>query len=241
MTDLSAALGVPGVRVLVSERADGSMGFTGAPDRAAVGQARERFLAAAGFDPAAAAGALQVHGREILRAGPGDRGRGGLDPVRSLGEADGLVTVEPGLPLLALSADCVVAALAPRDGSAVAVFHAGWRGAAAGVAGAAVQALAEASGTPPDALRAVLGPAIGPCCYEVGEEVAAAFPRHLRPGRGERPHLDLPGAVRGALLRAGLRAEAVAGPGPCTLCSGGWFSHRRGDGERDRHAAARGR
>jgi hypothetical protein len=215
------------------------MGFTGAPDPAAVRGARSRFLEGAGADPAAAAAVRQVHGARVLAAGPAERGRGGLDPGGSLGEADGILTAEAGLPLLVLSADCVVAALATSDGRALSVFHAGWRGAAAGIAGAAVAALAERSGAPPGAMRAVLGPAIGPCCYEVGEEVAAAFPGFLRPGRGERPHLDLPGAVRGALAAAGVPEGAVAGAGECTLCGRGWFSHRRGDGGRQMLAAWR--
>lgn len=215
------------------------MGFTGAPDPAAVREARSRFLGGAGADPAAAAAVRQVHGARVLAAGPGERGRGGLDPAASLGEADGILTAEADLPLLVLSADCVVAALAPDDGRALAVFHAGWRGAAAGIPGAAVAALAGRSGAPPSAMRAVLGPAIGPCCYEVGEEVAAAFPGFLRPGRGERPHLDLPGAVRGALAAAGVPEEAVAAAGGCTLCGEGWFSHRRGDAGRQVLAAWR--
>ena len=239
MIDLSGPLGVPSVRVVVSGRDDGPMGFTGAPDPEPVREARRRFLAGTGLDPEAAAAVLQVHGARVLRAGPGDAGRGGLDPARSLGEADGIVTAEPGLPLLVLSADCVVAALAADDGRAVAVLHAGWRGAAAGAPAEAVRALASASGAPPARLRAVLGPAIGPCCYEVGEEVAAAFPGFLREGSRGRPHLDLPGAVRAGLAAAGLPAGAVGPAGPCTRCGGRWFSHRAGDAGRILLAAAR--
>ncbi|HEU4393942.1 MAG TPA: laccase domain-containing protein, partial [Planctomycetota bacterium] len=159
MTDLGAALGVPGVRAAVSGRADGPMGFTGAPDPDAVRAARRAFLGALGLDAAAAVAVRQVHGRRVLLAGPDLRGRGGLDPALGAGDADGLVTREAGLPLLALAADCVVAVLASADGRAVGAVHAGWRGAVERAPGAAVVTLAEAAGHPPAMLRAALAPA----------------------------------------------------------------------------------
>lgn len=240
MIDLAAALGVAGVRALVSGRADGNMGFTGAPDPEAVRGARRRFLEAAGMEAAAAAAVRQVHGNRVLRAGPGDRGRGGLDPASLLGDADGIATTEKGLPILALAADCCVGVLAAEDGRGAAVFHSGWRGALARTPAAAVRALGEALGIPGSSLRAVLAPAIGPCCYEVGEEVVASFREGFGagagawflPGRGGGPRLDLPAAVRAGLIDAGLPPGAVAPAGPCTLCAGGWFSHRGGDAGR---------
>ena len=210
--------------IAVSGRADGNMAFGGAPDADAVRAARARFLARSGMDPAAAACVRQVHGCRVLVAGPADRGR-------VLGEADGIVTAERGLPLLVLGADCCVGALeAP---GALGVFHAGWRGAKAGAPAATVAALVREFGVRPADLRATLGPAIGPCCYEVGEEVAREFPGRMR-GR----NLDLPGAVRAGLLAAGVPAEAVSPAGPCTRCGDGWFSHRRGDPGRQVLAAA---
>jgi copper oxidase (laccase) domain-containing protein len=242
VTPLSGALGAAHVVCAVSGRAEGSLGFTGAPDRAAVRAARVRFLEAAGMDPAAAAGVRQVHGAEahVVRAA----GCGGLDPSRSPGEGDVLATEGFGIPLLVLGADCVVGALAAVDGRAVAAFHAGWRGAAAGAAAAAVRAL-EGLGVPAADQRAVLGPAIGPCCYEGGEEVAAAFRGRgggaslLRPGPRGRPHLDLPRAVAEDLVAAGVPRGAVHAPGPCTSCrNADWFSHRRGDAGRQGLAVA---
>jgi len=257
--DLAPALGVPGVRVAVSTRSEGSLGFTGAPDREAVRAARREFLGGAGVAPADAVSVRQVHGAKVLAFREEDRGKGGLDPDLSPGEADGATTGCAGLGLLVLGADCVVAALAADDGSAVAAFHAGWRGAAAGAPVAAVEALVREYGVPPSRLRAVLGPAIGPCCYEVGPEVAEAFRATgrdagdwLRPGPRGRPHLDLPGVVRAALIAAGLPAAAVGPAGQCTACDregaapgrGGaspdrWFSHRRGDGGRQGLVVAR--
>jgi YfiH family protein len=193
------------------------MGFTRAPDPEEVRAARRRFLDAAGMDPAAAVSVLQVHGSRVLRAG---REAAGL----LLGEADGLVTAERGLPLLVLSADCCVGVVAAGDGRALGVFHAGWRGAAAGAPAATVRTLEREFGVAPASMRAVLGPAIGPCCYEVGEEVAREFPGCMA---GRR--LDLPGAVRAGLAAAGIPPASIGPAGPCTLCGEGWFSHRRGD------------
>src|SRR4029078_2432624 len=87
--------------------------------------------------------------------------------------ADGLWTDEPDLPILAMSADCLPIVLA-RTGArapAVAVLHAGWRGLLEGIVAAGVQALGDGT------LTAAIGPGIGPCCYEVGGEVAAPVPR----------------------------------------------------------------
>lgn len=233
----------PFLAVACSGREQGTMGFTGAPDPSLVRHHRETFLRASGMDPEAAAGMGQVHGTDILVAGAGARGAGGMEPSRSLGRADGMVTAQRSLPLLALGADCCVVALWHREGRAAGVFHAGWRGAAAGVAGAAVASLCEVAGAPPGELAALFAPSIGRCCYQVGPEVEAAFRAavpaevvegRFRPDGGDRLRLDLPGLVGDALRTAGLPPEAVSPPGPCTRCDGDrWFSHRAGDGGRN--------
>ena len=100
----------------------------------------------------------QVHSSRVLHAAPAMRGE----------RADGLWTDEPGLPILAMSADCLPIVLARTGPSepAVAVLHAGWRGLLEGIAAAGAYALGDVE------LTAAIGPGIGPCCYEVGEEVA---------------------------------------------------------------------
>lgn len=131
------------------------------------------------------------------------------------GEADALVATRNQLALSVITADCVPLLLA--SGDAVAAVHAGWRGLAGGVIAAAVAALP--TGTGPR--RAWLGPAIGPCCYEVGEEVAAAVVASSSPavatsGPRGRPHLDLRRAARAQLAGAGVHEVSVVGP--CTRC-----------------------
>ena len=149
----------------------------------------------------------QIHSPTVHRAAPGRRGTPG----------DGLWTDEPAIPLLAMSADCLPIAVAATDGRRrLAVLHAGWRGLSEGVVAAGVAALGEG----PKA--AVIGPAIGPCCYEVGGEVAELFDPDLT----MRGKLDLWTAAERALRRAGV--DRVDRTDVCTHDHPGlYFSHRR--------------
>lgn len=110
----------------------------------------------------------QVHGADVLVA----REASGLCP-----EADIIVSGNPALALAVAAADCVPLLIADRRNGAVAAAHAGWRGTAAGVAGAAVAALAREFGCRPGDLTAAAGPSIGACCYEVGVDVRDRFIR----------------------------------------------------------------
>jgi len=152
----------------------------------------------------------QVHGTLVRRARPGDRDE----------HADGLWTDEPGLPMLAMSADCLPIALARTNGGApgLAVLHVGWRGLADGVVVSGVEALG-------GRVAAVIGPGIGPCCYEVGPEVAARFDGDLLEDR----KLDLWTAAERALKAAGV--GDVERTDICTSCNPDlYFSHRRDRG-----------
>jgi copper oxidase (laccase) domain-containing protein len=119
--------------------------------------------------------------------------------------------------MLAFAADCLPIAVARTDGDRrLAVLHAGWRGLAEGVVAAGVETLG------PGETAAVVGPAIGPCCYEVGDEVSALFDEDLTvDGR-----LDLWSAAERALRRAGV--ARVDRTDLCTRCHPElFFSHRR--------------
>ncbi|HVS01294.1 MAG TPA: polyphenol oxidase family protein [Thermoanaerobaculia bacterium] len=176
----------------------------------------ESLRRAAGPGPRVAA-LRQVHSAEVRPAAPGFCGRG-----------DALVTSRPGLAPSVITADCVPLLLASP--ASVAAVHAGWRGIVAGVVSSALARLDE-----PDRAAAWIGPAIGPCCYEVGPEVAdqvvaAAGPEVVRPGPGPRPHLDLRLAVARQLAHRGVtRVHQV---GPCTRCHPELLWSYRRDGER---------
>jgi polyphenol oxidase len=156
---------------------------------------------------------FQVHSACVLRAAPGMRGE----------HADGLWTDEPGLPILAMSADCLPIVLARVGKPGVAVLHAGWRGLLAGIVAAGTDALGG------EKLVAAVGPAIGPCCYEVGDEVAAPFRARFGDDVVRGSRLDLWTSAERALLAAGV--ERVDRFDRCTFCEPEtFFSHRRDAG-----------
>jgi YfiH family protein len=157
----------------------------------------------------------QVHSPRVLRAAPGVRGEQG----------DGLWTDEADLPILALSADCLPIAVARvlTDEHAVVVLHVGWRGLLAGILEAGADAIR--GGT----LAAAIGPGIGPCCYEVGEEVAAPFRRRFGDDVVRDGRLDLWTSAERALRAAGV--AHVERFDRCTACEPDtFFSHRRDHG-----------
>jgi polyphenol oxidase len=146
----------------------------------------------------------------------------------NVGECDSLATDRPGVALVIQTADCVPILLAAPG--AVGAAHAGWRGSAQNVAASAVAAL-ERLGAAPATLRAWLGPSIGPCCYEVGGEVAAQFAGDfVRAGCSSGYRLDLR-AVNVAQLEAeGVPRASISVHPICTKCGGEGFASYRRDG-----------
>ena len=137
-----------------------------------------------------------------------------------MGEGDGLWTDRAGVPMLAFSADCLPIALARKNGSAgLALLHAGRLGLLAGIVEAGVASL----GGP---VAAIVGPGIGPCCYEVGEEVAAEYRDRFGPDVLRGRNLDLWTAAETVLRSAGV--DSIERLDLCTACAPDrFFSHRR--------------
>ncbi len=171
----------------------------------------------------------QRHTTHTARVGAAQRGQ-------ILLNTDTLLAGEPDVPVLLRYADCTPVLLYDPHHRAFAVVHSGWRGTVAGAVPAAIAAMTEAFGSNPAELVAGIGPSIGPCCYEVGDEVVAAVragfpePERLLPRNGsERRHFDLWSANRHWLHEAGVRRVEVAEI--CTACHmDEFFSYRGGKG-----------
>jgi YfiH family protein len=220
---------LPGARAAFTTRAGGvsngpyaslNLGVSTADDPESVRRNRRALAATLGVRLAFV---RQAHGATVVRLSD--------SPSAKPAEADGQATTLQGVAPVVLVADCLPIAIA--GGGAVATLHAGWRGLAAGVIAEGVRALREVGARGP--LAAAIGPGAGPCCYEVGDEVRAAFASHgaaVRRGQA----VDLKAIARAELAAAGV--GAVHDLELCTICAGEerFFSHRRDGGVTGRQA-----
>jgi YfiH family protein len=224
--DLFAA--VPGVVHGISTRAGGvsegrcaslNTSYSVGDETSRVDENIDRLAAALGARREELVSAYQVHGRAVTV----------VDETTATvprPKCDVLVTRSPGRTLMLRYADCTPVLLVDPGRQAVAIVHAGWRGSAARAASAAVEALAEAFGSRPTDLVAGIGPAIGPCCYEVGNDVVEAFGPE-RQGLFAGGKLDLWAANQQALTEAGVDESQIEVARICTRCqSDRFFSHR---------------
>ena len=222
-----------GVRVAFTGREGGvSNGCYGAlnlgnhvnDDPAAVAENVARAARALGADPTEVLVANQVHGTRIVAVR--DSAPAALQTARAeaAAGADGFLVTVPGALALLCFADCTPVILVSPFGS-FAVAHAGWRGCVGGIASAAARALAEADQVSPAALNVYIGPHIGPCCFEVGDEVAVRF-------------RDAFGPASADLASAGVDGRRIASAGVCTQCHPDrYFSYRASGGVCGRHGA----
>ena len=158
----------------------------------------------------------QIHSAQILDA----CGRKGVP----IGEGDAIISDQAGVTIGIRTADCVPILLADSATRTVACVHAGWRGTAENIIGATVKAMAGIGCRPAD-LCVAIGPSIGPCCYEVGNDVAGQFANWIEVN-GNRQALDLPAINRAQLREAGVRDIWTSGE--CTFCqTERFFSFRR--------------
>ena len=176
-----------------------------------------------------------IHGADVLTIDASNR-----RPV--IGQADALITAEPGVYLFMRFGDCTPLLFFDPTRNAVGLAHAGWRGTMQNAAGATVEAMIDRLGCEAENIIAVIGPAIGPCCYEVGPEVMTAasqtFDKAERlftypNGPEQRAHFDLWEANRQQLIKAGVRQ--IIGSELCTAChTDDFFSHRAEKGRTGR-------
>lgn len=193
-----------------------NLGIGGGDDPDRVVANRFRLASALGIDPERVVLGRQVHGAELAEHLAPQAEAHFARPGEVPPEVDGHYTSERDLALLVLVADCLPIALEGERG--VAVLHGGWRGLAAGIVERGVEAVG--------AREAAIGPGIGGCCFEVGEEVVAQF-THLGPDLVDGRMLDLPEVARRLLDRVGVGRVSVSDL--CTSCNPDLlFSHRRG-------------
>jgi len=192
-------------------------------DERAVRENRRRLAAALGIDPSQVPIGLQVHGGEVIRHERPQSPSPFAEPGSPLPEADGHVVTAPGLTPLVFVADCLpIALLGPRG---LALLHCGWRPLAAGI-------IAKGS-VMTGATEAAIGPGIGPCCYQVGEEVAEPFRARFGEDVMRGRNVDLAEAIERGLSAAGV--ESIERTGLCTSCEHElFFSHRRDQGRTGR-------
>ena len=222
-----------------------------ADDPLRVAENLRRLAVASGVPLERAAGLRLEHGARVHVVG------GSLEErARAIARlpGDGLVTAVAGLPLTLTVADCLPL-FASAEGRAVVLAHCGWRGIAAGIVRAAVEALARVSGIVPGCIDAWIGPGIGPCCYTLGSAdadllsrreappaPARALPPQARlaalPGGQESIRVDLPGCVEADLIACGVVRRNIHRSAHCTACREDLFySHRRDEGRTGRMLA----
>ena len=169
----------------------------------------------------------QVHSAVILEAsGPGEQG-----------EADALISSAASLAVAVKTADCVPILLADSVNRVVAAVHAGWRGTVQEIVRLTIERMEDRFGTKPEDIVAEVGPSIGPCCFEVGPEVARQFSKwnSALANRNRKEHLDLGDINCAQLRKAGVPAQHIRQIGLCTMCEPKLFHSYR----RDREAAGR--
>jgi purine-nucleoside/S-methyl-5'-thioadenosine phosphorylase / adenosine deaminase len=217
---------LPGARAIFSTRLGGvsedpyaslNLGILTGDERERVVANRRRLCEVTGIDPANVVIGRQVHGARVTHHDGPQEPASWPDPEADPPEVDGHLIDRSGLAALVFVADCLPVALAGEDG--LAMLHCGWRGLAGGIVGAGAAAIG--------ATAAAIGPGIGPCCYEVGDDVLAAF-APLGTGAADGRMLDLKAAARRLLERAGV--TTVEDAGICTRCEHSTFFSHRGDG-----------
>ncbi|MCL6453058.1 MAG: peptidoglycan editing factor PgeF [Alicyclobacillus sp.] len=253
--EVAAAWSKAGVRASFSFRTGGvskapwqslNLGYHVGDDPARVEENRRRWSERGFGDLADWVVGEQVHGNQVAVVDRRHRGAGSTTDHAPIAGCDALVTNEPGLTLVVLTADCVPILFHDPVRRVVAAAHSGWRGTVSHIAVKVVERMSAEFGSRPEDLRVALGPSIRRCCYEVDEAVAgpvrAAFgekPLVARHGSEERYWLSLQACIRMDLLNASVLDAHIDDVGVCTACHREHlFSHRAEAGKTGRQCGA---
>ena len=223
-----------------------NLSFTRGDDRENVLENHRRFAQTLGYDEKKLVFSNQVHHTAFHKVTKKDCGKGIVRESDIL-EIDGLVTNEPGVPMITFYADCVPLFFYDPQHKVIAMAHSGWRGTVEKIGGKMVAYMHEEYGCDPDDIVCAIGPSICQKCYEVSEDVAQHFTDIFGDDYGEillyrkeneKYQLNLQKACEITLLASGIRKEHLDVTDLCTCCNPDWlFSHRASNGKRGNLAA----
>ena len=216
-------------------------------DKDSVIKNRKGFVNSLGYSLEDAVALEQVHGNRVITVNESHKGKGMLDYEDFLAQADGMVTNEPGILLTTYYADCVPLYFFDPETKSIGLAHAGWKGTMLKIGANIVRELQKSFGANPKDCIAIIGPSIGPCCYEVDDRVLQpmknAYPNNSSIIRQKKEgiFLDLWEANKISLQESGLKDINIYISRLCTHCSQEYFfSHRRDKGHTGRMAAVIG-
>lgn len=202
-----------------------NLGYSTSDETSNVEENRSRFFQATGIPPDQTVMALQVHGTNVAV----------VDSPGIIEECDGLLTRQSSLYLIIGVADCHTIYLTDKDRSFVGALHSGWRGTAGNILQVAVEKSRSAFGSNSSDLEVGISPAIGGCCYEIGNEVAEQFPASFIEERDGSSYLSLDKAIAAQAREIGVSEENIYLAERCTSCEHEyWFSYRRDNGNTGR-------
>lgn len=241
---------IPGIRHGVTYRDGGiseppfsslNLGLHVGDEAERVIENRRRAAEALGFPLSAMVCAEQVHGAKVAVVTEEDSSKGATDYATAIPGVDALVTATPGILLSLYYADCLPVFFASTDGRVVGVAHAGWRGLVSGVLENTATLLIQVFGIAPNNVVVGIGPGIGKCCFEVGDEVASHFPTSVIDRTSGKPRVNLVVAAALRLLEHGIPPGNIYQATDCTSClPERYFSHRRDRGKTGRMGAMAG-
>lgn len=211
-----------------------NLGFNRKDSRENVLENYNLLCKAVGFDAQSLVLTNQVHETIIRVVDGNDKGKG-FSKASDLIGVDGLMTITPGVTMVTFYADCVPVFLFEPGIKAAALLHSGWRGTLKNITSEAVTSMAKLPGFRAERLVAVIGPSIGSCCFEVGEDVYRLFSEkyndnaYYKPSKDGKWLIDLQGIIEAELISKCLLNKNIHNSGICTKCRKDLFFSYRGD------------